>query len=379
MNPSKRVVHLTTVHHPYDPRIYYKECLSLRHAGFEVTLIAPADEGTDSSDKPIKIIPTKKYKNRFSRMFFGTFQTYRLGKKLGAAVYHIHDPELLPAAWLLKKKSNVVIYDIHEDYVTSILQKDYLMEPVKKLVASTYKLVEKVLLRKVELCLAEKYYKEMYPNGMCILNYPIICEKLIDHERDYESENNHLLYTGNVSVSRGALIHANIPRISKDVSVNFIGKCPGSLAKQMYQIAEDKKNSIEIQGIDRYIEKEDIDDSYIHGSWLAGIALFPPTDHYMKKELTKFFEYMNAGLPIICSNFPVWKNLIEAYSCGIAVDPYNEEEIRQAIEYIQTNPDVAKQMGENGKNAVSKNINWRTEERKLISWYKRLVTGGTVE
>src|SRR5690625_6021755 len=60
-------------------------------------------------------------------------------------------------------------------------------------------------------------------------------------------------------------------------------------------------------------------------NWLAGIALFPPTEHYMKKELTKFFEYMNAGLPIICSHFPQWKTFIDKYNCGIAVDPYDED------------------------------------------------------
>src|SRR5699024_8874157 len=114
---------------------------------------------------------------------------------------------------------------------------------------------------------------------------------------------------------------------------------------------------------------------YVQENWLAGIALFPPTAHYMKKELTKFFEYMNAGLPIICSNFPIWKTFVETHQCGIAVDPYNEEEIKEALESLRKNPELAIQMGENGKKAVQEELNWKAEEKKLIHWYDQLVKG----
>ncbi|MBP1971487.1 glycosyltransferase involved in cell wall biosynthesis [Virgibacillus natechei] len=371
MTAPKRVVHLTTVHHPYDPRIYHKECLSLYNAGLDVTLIAQVDTET-AQDKPIKHIPVKTYTSRFKRMIFGTIEAYKKAKTLDADVYHFHDPELLPAAWLLKRKNNVVIYDIHEDYVTSIMQKEYMSTPVKKVIASTYKYMEKFFSREMELCLAEKYYKDIYPRGKCILNYPTINENFINHNRNDAPLEDKLLYTGNVSHVRGALIHAKIPLIDESVSVHFVGKCPSDLADEMYAVAGNKKDNLEIEGIDRFIEKEDMEARYLSRNWLAGIALFPPTEHYMKKELTKFFEYMNAGLPIICSNFPVWKEFVETYECGIAVDPYDESEIKQAIEYLRNNQDVAKRMGENGRKAVMKYLNWHTEENKLITWYDQL-------
>ena len=141
----------------------------------------------------------------------------------------------------------------------------------------------------------------------------------------------------------------------------------------MYEAAGDKKANLKIEGIDQFIEKEVIEDRYLQTNWLAGIALFPPTEHYMKKELTKFFEYMNAGLPIICSNFPVWEKFMETYQCGIAVDPYDDEAIKKAISYLKNNPEEAKRMGENGKKAVVEELNWYTEEQKLISWYHELL------
>ncbi|WP_019378053.1 glycosyltransferase [Virgibacillus halodenitrificans] len=373
MNTSKRVVHLTTVHHPYDPRIYHKECMSLHRAGYDVTLIAQEDNTQVREGKPIKHIPLKKHSSRLKRMIFGAWETYKQAKKLEADVYHFHDPELLPVGWLLKKRKNVVIYDIHEDYITSIMQKDYMVKPVRKIISYAYKYMEKFFARKMQLCLAEKYYKDIYPKGVCILNYPMVNEAFINHKRSEGPSEDKLLYTGNVSYVRGALLHSKVPLIEGNVSVYFVGKCPGELAEEMYKVAGDEKDRLVIEGIDQYIEKEEIEARYLSRDWLAGVALFPPTDHYMRKELTKFFEYMNAGLPILCSNFPVWKKFVETYNCGIAVDPYNEKEIKQAISYLQDNPRQAKRMGENGKKAVLEELNWGTQEDKLITWYSQLL------
>lgn len=372
MNSSKkRVVHITTVHHPTDPRIYHKECLSLHQAGYDVYLIAQAD---DQEDKPIKHIRLRKYSNRLKRMIFGTIDAYKKAKQLKADVYHFHDPELMIVGWLLKNKSNVVIYDIHEDYVTSILQKKYMNRWLRSIFAKLYTTFEKIFTRHMELCLAEKYYYDIYQRGTCILNYPTINETFIKHQREHTPLEHKVLYTGNVTEDRGALIHAKLPLIDEDISVHFIGKCNRQLAHKMYEVAGDAKDRLTIEGIDRFIEKEDIEAAYLSNHWLAGIALFPPTDHYMKKELTKFFEYMNAGLPIICSDFPIWKKFVETYNCGIAVDPYNEDEVKQAIKYLRNNPSEAIKMGENGKQAVMDELNWPTEEKKLINWYNELLT-----
>lgn len=373
MNTPKRAVHMTTVHHPYDPRIYHKECYSLVKAGFDVTLIAQASTETAQTYEDITHIPVKTYTNRVKRMIFGSIAAYRQAKKLQADVYHFHDPELLLIGWLLKKKDNVVIYDIHEDYVTGILQKDYMNRPIRKLAAKIYQRLEKICTRNMELCLAEKYYYDIYGRGTCILNYPTLQEPVHKPGHADEPLANKLVYTGNVTTDRGALIHAKIPVIDPQVTVHFVGKCPRGLADEMYEVAGDQQDQLDIEGIDRFVEKADIEATYTNENWLAGIALFPPTEHYMKKELTKFFEYMNAGLPVICSDFPEWKQFIEEHECGIAVDPYNDTEIKEAIAYLRTHQAEAKQMGENGKQAVQNELNWHTEEKKLINWYDELL------
>src|SRR5699024_8202143 len=197
---------------------------------------------------------------------------------------------------------------------------DYLSESVKKIVASGYKLMEKFFTRGMGLSLAEKYYQEMYPDGVWILNYPTVNEKFIEHERTGEVENK-VLYTGNVSHVRGARYHAKLPVIDPDIDVHFVGKCPSELADEMYDVAGEHKNTLHIEGIDSFSEEQVRGERCRERTGLAGIDMFKLTEHYMKQELAKFFEYMNAGIPVICSDFPVWKAYVERYECSIAVNP----------------------------------------------------------
>jgi len=374
MKKRVKVVHLTTVHHPYDPRIYYKQCMSLHESDrYDVTLIAQAPkEGIDKT-KPIEHIVLPTYKKRLSRMIFGTRHVYKQAKALQADIYVFHDPELLWVGKRLKRKDNVVVYDIHEDYVTSILQKTYLNKSFREMAAKMYTILEKICTTNMELSLAEKYYKDFYPNGTCILNYPIVNETLMKQDDSGQTIEKKLLYTGNVTKDRGALIHASLPTLDADIEMQFIGKCQGKLAKEMNKTAGKSKDRLHIEGIDTFVVKDQIDKMYHQHRWLAGVALFPPTKHYMKKELTKFFEYMSAGIPILCSDFPLWKDFVEEHQCGIAVDPYDEAAIQEAIQFLKNHPEKAAELGANGRHAIANDLNWKAEEKKLFSWYDELV------
>ncbi|MCR6094930.1 glycosyltransferase [Salipaludibacillus agaradhaerens] len=371
---NKKVVHMTTVHHPLDPRIFYKECLSLKNAGYNVTLIAPASSNL-TGEEEIEIKTIKYRSNRLHRLIGGSIEMYKMAKGIKASVYHFHDPELIPIAWMLKKKGNIVIYDIHEDYQTGIVQRDYLILPIRKVLAKVYKIVEKIFTKKMELCLAEKYYKDMYPRGICILNYPLINKTLLRQERKGENIGKELLYTGNMTTDRGAIIHTELLNVDPEVYVYCYGKCSGSLAAEMNRQAGDNKDRLYINGVNRYLPKKEIDKAYVSKGWLAGLALFPPTEHYMKKELTKFFEYMTAGIPILCSDFPKWKKFVNKYQCGLTVDPNNSKEINEALDYLKAHPEEVIAMGERGRKAVADNLNWEREEEKLVSWYAKLLRG----
>ena len=88
----------------------------------------------------------------------------------------------------------------------------------------------------------------------------------------------------------------------------------------------------------------------------------------------KIFEYMEAGLPVICTDFEMWKNnIIDKYNCGICVEPGNQEQLKDAITVLVSDHEKAYQMGLNGRNAVLNEFNWVTQEKILLEIYHSIV------
>jgi glycosyltransferase involved in cell wall biosynthesis len=104
----------------------------------------------------------------------------------------------------------------------------------------------------------------------------------------------------------------------------------------------------------------------------AGLVVLQPAPNHLEANPTKMFEYMSAGIPVVCSNFPAWVTIVERHGCGIWVDPQSPREIADAIEWILEHTDEAREMGNRGRRAVERLYNWEVEERTLLDLYERL-------
>lgn len=87
---------------------------------------------------------------------------------------------------------------------------------------------------------------------------------------------------------------------------------------------------------------------------------------------TKLFEYMQAGLPIVCTDFILWKQVVKNGGCGICVNPRNINEISRAIIYLLEHQDQAREMGKKGQELVQERYNWKTQEKVLYELYRNL-------
>jgi glycosyltransferase involved in cell wall biosynthesis len=105
----------------------------------------------------------------------------------------------------------------------------------------------------------------------------------------------------------------------------------------------------------------------------AGLVTFLPEPNHINAQPNKMFEYMSASLPVICSDFPLWRELIEKNKCGICVNPKDPKAIAEAINFLLENPEESQRMGENGRRAVEEKYNWETESNKLIQVYKKFL------
>lgn len=87
---------------------------------------------------------------------------------------------------------------------------------------------------------------------------------------------------------------------------------------------------------------------------------------------------MRAGIPVILTDFPLWRKIVDTYYCGIPVDINNEKEITDAVIFLCNNPEKAEKMGENGRRAFLEVYNWETQVPVLINLYKKLEKGNAL-
>ena len=367
MHNLKKICHLTSVHNRYDPRIYYKECFSLAKNGYKINLVVADGLGHEELNK-IQIIDVgKKIKSRFYRMFIITFKIFKTAKKMNACIYHFHDPELIPYMVILRLLGKKVIYDVHEDYVASILYKDYLPKFLKPFISYLYAILEKIVSKYFIIVLAENCYRKRLSNGITILNYSKTNQYCF--ARKYFG--NTLIYTGNITEDRGAFIYVEILNKISTINVLMIGKCSKYLAERLREKASDNKRLI-IIGVEEYVKYNKILEAYKDQNLLAGLILFPTEGQYKDRIPTKIFEYMAAGLPVIASNFQIWRKIIEDNNCGILVNPLDLNEVVNAVRYLIDNPDKVKIMSGNAKVIIKKKYSWSFEELKLLKLYKNL-------
>jgi glycosyltransferase involved in cell wall biosynthesis len=122
-----------------------------------------------------------------------------------------------------------------------------------------------------------------------------------------------------------------------------------------------------------FVGREGVRD--VLSSSVAGLVTLHPTINYLDALPVKMFEYMCAGIPVIASDFPLWREIIAGNDCGLLVDPMNPKAIAEAIDYLVTHPQEAQRMGANGRRAVDERYNWAVEEQKLLVFYERVLGG----
>jgi len=342
-----------------------------------VTLIAPVKE--PNSCPAVQIVPFPRLRPTLLRVALSPWIMLVKALRRRARVYHFHDPELIPAGLLLRLFTRAaVIYDIHEDVAASIRTRGYLPGFLRGVAAWAYRGVERLTGRFLVHVLAEKYYRRFCPDGTLVLNYPLIpagdsgdATGAAAARPPISSSRPHwLFYSGSTTEPRGALLHAAIAQMLPEVGVFAAGNCSPELAAKMQRLAP--AGGLLQEGIGQPVSRQRLDALAIQHTWLAGLAVFPDSPHYRDKELTKFFEYMLAGLPILCSNFPAWTEFVEGQGIGLTVNPADAEDQRRKIAHLLTHPDECRQMGERGRRLVREVYNWKTQEGVLLQLYARL-------
>ena len=382
-NRRIKVCLFSTTHAPLDARIFYREARTLSRNGYDVTILTPARFDVLVQDG-VKIIGLGTATGKLAR-FFNLWRVFWLALRQDADIYHFHDMELCLVGWLLHRlKDKPVIYDVHENFPEFMLDKAWLPMGLRRPIGCLVKAYELWVARRIQgIIVVNQLLKERFEkvNTHVVLlgNYPPRVSAL---SRQYAqlSENmsssscqlQDLIYIGPIGSDRGLDVMVDVIKQLHDrypqLRLLLLGPIMPEAKKIMDGPVEDWTNSVQWLGV---VPHEELH-SYLHRS-LAGLLLYQPSLNNILGTPNKLFEYMAAGLPVVCSNFVFMRQYVESAQCGLLVDPQDSSAVSDAVEKLLQDPRDARAMGERGRQAVVNQFCWETVERDLLSLYASLV------
>ena len=327
-----KILEITVSHRSDDTRIYQKYVKSLLDADFEVGYIAP--DPLINEEPGLTILPVKKSAYLWARIF-GLIKKIPEIRKFNPSFIHLHDPELLLISPFIRFFGFKIIYDMHENFYRELDDKpiSWLSNRSQKLV---WRFIEKYILNKMPVVFAEASYAKHFnfiSETMIIQNFP----RKKSFSKRYQPEmikhdKVKFVYLGTISEDRGAKkMIRSLTRAfgASNFELNFIGDITDPTLETSLQHVFSKHKNIIFHGY------QSMDDAWnICKDCDVGLAILDPKDNYMESYPTKLFEYLICGLPVITSNFELYRGLVEKYNLGLCVNPMSDDEISNALRNI---------------------------------------------
>jgi glycosyltransferase involved in cell wall biosynthesis len=370
-----RVVHLSVVHKPDDPRIYDRECRTLARAGYEVMYMAPGTRHSRDEDGVIIApLPERGRKTRF----VSSVTITRALRALRPHVLHVHDPELLtlfPAARTLVPR---LVYDMHEYVPEAVAGKPYIPSRVRPAASRTTAVAQKSLaaLAAGVVVVVEDQLQALgsTPELRLVLpNYPRV-ERFAGAEPVPELAADprlKLIYVGSLSRARGCTMMLDVmARLGADEAVLYLGGTfndPALETEVRERLAGGLADRVRLIGripppeLPRYLAAADV-------VWVPS----QPDRQYSHPTVpTKLLEGMTVGLAALVSDMPGRGDLVRAEACGLAVAPGLDGHLDGARRLLAARAELPA-MGARGRAAVETRYSWEAVQSDLVDFYDSL-------
>ena len=367
----RRIVHITSAHRTDDDRIFHKECRSLAEHGLSVTVIGPGEERKALAGVDILGVPSPG-RSRLRRISVTLWRLLVRCLSLPADVYHFHDPELVALGFTLKIFGRRVVYDVHEDYPQKILTSEWISPVLRRPLSGIMAAVEAAGGRlfdgivAVTPTIAARFPP---PKTITLCNYPMLEEFSTVAGTPYHDRPCQVCYVGGLAEARGVF----------DM-VEAAGLVQGGAAQCLrlagrFESGDEEKQSRAKPGWARvdyrgWLDRPGV--ARLMASVRAGLVVLHPNRCFIDAYPIKMFEYMAAGLPVVASDFPVYREILDDGACGLLVPAADPPALARAIEWILAHPDEAKAMGEQGRRRVERLYTWEAERTKLFALYRQI-------
>lgn len=366
------IIHFTTVHPRDDSRIRSKQVATLARAtGGRVALFVQDGLG-DETDSTLgyQIVDTGPKLGRLKRVTVGAWRMISAVRRAKPAVAHFHDPELLPWAVLLRLSGIKVVYDVHEDVPRQVSRNPRLPAWAKLVLPPFVSLAEWVGAKLIDgIVAASPTIADRFPHHKTVLvrNFPILAELHTPDTTPMAERPEEFVYIGTITEDR------NIYRMM-DAVVGVPGgrarlRLAGEFTTQTTEARARAKPEWSSVKFDGWVSREGV--ARILAEGRAGLVVLKPVPHEMLTLPIKLFEYMAAGMPVISSDFPLWREIVQDAQCGLLIDPTNTDALVRAMLTILSDPAEAEAMGARGRRAVVEKYNWDLEAQTLLALYRQ--------
>lgn len=376
---------LTSVHQPFDQRIFFKEARSLAQAGHNVTLIAPAGFTREVRDG-VEVLGLPRPRSRWGRPRLWLDLLSRV-IHLDPDLIHMHDPELLLLAPILRLalgRRVSFVYDVHEYFVDSIAHKVWIPARLRPLVAWLAGWLERALGHTVDglvLVVEDQlpFYSGWRADKIVVHNYPDLATFAgATPLPAFPADRFRLVYIGSLYARRGILtmLEAMAQVVSQAPETLLI--LGGAFESNEFRVRVEsfiaehalQPHVVVLGWIDHGRVKDYLASSDV--AWLPGLQV----QQYQRRGIcTKLLESMLMGLPIVTSDHPHRRSFIDEADCGFAVSADDPAAHAEAILWLYHHPEEQRAMGERGRRLALEKYTWEVEASTLLAFYGRLLGG----
>ena len=375
-----RIAVVTTVHRWGDPRVFERETATYLEWGCEVHVFVPLTGSAStrgwSNHPALHIHPLPEPHGRLQRMRLSLGVAGPVWRAGPFDIVHFHDPELIPAMAFLALGSRraYFLYDVHEDLPLEVQSKSWIpraLRPASVLAVSGRWKAASMMFE--GFAPATEAIARRWPPARTriVHNYP---KSLFEPPQGdpVTVDPSRLLYVGGLTEVRGIRAMLESVRHARTrypaLKLDLVGPVvDASLAPEVERAVG--------EGWCRHtpwLPPEQLA-TFCLGSAVGLVPYLPIPDH-LEALPTKIFEYMAMGIPILASDFPLWRDLIERSGIGRVADPTGPS-FAAALEAMLAEPEQLARCAERGRAAYRGGYRWETEREQLRWHVDRAMTG----
>lgn len=362
---SPKIIFTVTNELSYDQRMI-RICRSLANAGYRVLLVGRTMPGAVNLNKEVfeqKRIPVlfgtgKLFYFEYNlKLFF-----YLLFKKT-TAICAIDLDTILPVYWASTIKGCQRIYDAHELFCE---MKEVVSRPA---IYKFWKRVEGFAVPKfkngytVNQIIADEFAK-MYAVRYEVIRSIAVLEEVSAAANTGEK---YILYQG--AVNEGRCFEFLIPAMQW-INIPLVICGDGNFFNETKALVEKYKVRDKVIFKGRVLPD---DLKKITRDAFLGITLFDDkglSNYYSLAN--RFFDYLHAGVPQLCSDYPAYREINNLYNIGVLTSNYAPEHLASLINNLLNDGNYYQQLVA-GCQQAKEVFNWQQEEKRLISFYKKIL------